>query len=219
MRIQDILLALLVPLIWGFGIVFAKAALEHFPPILLMAFRFEVTALAMIWFVKPPWRLMGKIFLISLVSAALQYGFTFTGLKYLDASTAAGMLAGALTSAPTFAAASEVAPDATRLSVAFALTYPFGLVGLVLAVQLLPGLFGDDLSADAATDDELSLGREQRDPVVHLVERHQWRRADAVVDANVEVIGPERFVARRVRRLHEVEGPDRVAGDRPHQVP
>ena len=89
MRIQDILLALLVPLIWGFGLVFAKAALEHFPPILLMAFRFEVTALAMIWFVKPPWRLMGKIFLISLVSAALQYGFTFTGLKYLDASTAA----------------------------------------------------------------------------------------------------------------------------------
>ncbi len=89
MRVQDILLATLVPLIWGFGFVFAKAALDHFPPILLMAFRFEVTALAMIWFVRPPWHLMGKIFLISLVSAALQYGFTFTGLKYLDASTAA----------------------------------------------------------------------------------------------------------------------------------
>lgn len=89
MRIQDILLAILVPLIWGFGIVFAKAALEHFPPILLMAFRFAVTTLVMIWFVKPPWRLMEKIFLISLVSAVLQYGFTFTGLKYLDASTAA----------------------------------------------------------------------------------------------------------------------------------
>jgi O-acetylserine/cysteine efflux transporter len=89
MRIQDILLAILVPLIWGFGIVFAKAALEHFPPILLMAFRFEVTALALIWFAKPPWHLMGKIFLISLVSAVLQYGFTFTGLKYLNASTAA----------------------------------------------------------------------------------------------------------------------------------
>ena len=83
------LFAISVPLIWGFGLVFAKAALEHFPPILLMAFRFAVTALVMIWFVKPPWPLMGKIFLIALVSAALQYGFTFTGLKYLDASTAA----------------------------------------------------------------------------------------------------------------------------------
>lgn len=89
MRVQDILLAILVPLIWGFGLVFAKAALELFPPILLMAFRFALTALVMIWFVKPPWHLMGKIFLISLVSATLQYGFTFTGLKYLDVSTAA----------------------------------------------------------------------------------------------------------------------------------
>lgn len=89
MPIRDILLAISVPLIWGFGFVFAKAALEQFPPILLMALRFEVTALVAIWFVKPPWRIMGKIFLISLVSAVLQYAFTFTGLMYLDASTAA----------------------------------------------------------------------------------------------------------------------------------
>lgn len=75
-------------LIWGFGFVFAKAAFEHFPPILLMAFRFEVTALALIWFVKPLWHLMKAIFLISFVSAALQYGFTFAGLKHLEASTA-----------------------------------------------------------------------------------------------------------------------------------
>ena len=89
MHIRDILFAISVPLIWGFGLVFAKAALEHFPPILLMAFRFAVTALVMVWFVKPPWPLMREIFLIALVSAAFQYGFTFTGLKYLDASTAA----------------------------------------------------------------------------------------------------------------------------------
>ena len=82
-------MAISVPLIWGFGFVFAKAAIEHFPPILLMAFRFEVTALALVWFVKPPWKLMGKIFLISMVSATLQYGLTFTGLQSLDASTAA----------------------------------------------------------------------------------------------------------------------------------
>ena len=89
MQIKDILLAIAVPLLWGFGIVFAKAALEHFPPLLLMSFRFTVTALVLIWFVKPPWHLMGKICLIALVSATLQYGFTYTGVKYLDASTAA----------------------------------------------------------------------------------------------------------------------------------
>lgn len=80
-------MALAVPLIWGFGIVFAKAALDFFPPILLMAFRFLVTALAMVWFVKPPKGKFRQIFWIALVSAAIQYGFTFSGLKYMDAST------------------------------------------------------------------------------------------------------------------------------------
>ncbi len=89
MRARDCLLALSVPMIWGMGFVFAKAALEYFPPILLMAFRFTVTALAMVWFVPRPRGLMAQIFLIALISAALQYGFTFYGLKSLDASVAA----------------------------------------------------------------------------------------------------------------------------------
>jgi len=55
----------------------------------------------------------------------------------LDASTAAGTLAGALTSAPTYAAASEVAPDPSRLAVSFALSYPLGLIGLVLILQIV----------------------------------------------------------------------------------
>ena len=48
MRIQHILMGLAVPVLWGLGIVFAKAALEHFPPILLMAFRFAVTGLTLV---------------------------------------------------------------------------------------------------------------------------------------------------------------------------
>ena len=83
---SHVLMALIVPLAWGMGIVFAKAALDQFPPILLMAFRFAVTALILVWFVKPPRRLMGQICLIALISAAIQYGFTFSGLKHLDAS-------------------------------------------------------------------------------------------------------------------------------------
>ena len=37
-------MALTVPLVWGMGLVFAKGAIDHFPPILLMALRFTLTA-------------------------------------------------------------------------------------------------------------------------------------------------------------------------------
>ena len=88
MSVHHILMAISVPLIWGMGFVFAKGALDYFPPILLMAFRFLVTASVLVWFVKPPVPLMGRIALIALVSAAIQYSLTFTGLKDLDASIA-----------------------------------------------------------------------------------------------------------------------------------
>lgn len=82
------LLGLSVPVIWGAGFVFAKAGLDQFPPILLMALRFTLAAAVLVWFVKPPWGQLWRICLIALVSAAIQYSLTFTGLKGLDASTA-----------------------------------------------------------------------------------------------------------------------------------
>lgn len=88
MKPRDILLALSVPLIWGLGFTFAKAALDEFPPILLMALRFSLTALVLVWFVRPPWGMMARIALIALVSATIQYSLTFTGLVDLDASSA-----------------------------------------------------------------------------------------------------------------------------------
>ncbi len=88
MKSRDILLALSVPLIWGLGFTFAKAALGQFPPLLLMALRFSLTALVLGWFVRPPVGMMARIALIALVSATIQYGLTFTGLIDLDASSA-----------------------------------------------------------------------------------------------------------------------------------
>ena len=73
----------------------------------------------------------------------------------LDAATAAGMLSGALTSAPTYAAASQVGLDNTRLAVAFAIAYPIGLIGLVLLIQTLPSLLRQDLAKDAGAADEV----------------------------------------------------------------
>lgn len=88
MKPRDILLTLSVPLIWGLGFTLAKAALGQFPPILLMAMRFSLTALVMVWFVRPPRGMMARIALIALVSATIQYSLTFTGLVDLDASSA-----------------------------------------------------------------------------------------------------------------------------------
>jgi O-acetylserine/cysteine efflux transporter len=88
LRSRDIGIGIAVALVWGMGVVFAKAAIEHFPPVLLMALRFAVTALALVWFVRPPWAQTLRIFWIALISAAFQYSLTFNGLRGVDASTA-----------------------------------------------------------------------------------------------------------------------------------
>ena len=88
-RLMDMALGLGVALVWGLGLVFAKAAIAHFPPILLMAFRFSVAALALVWFIKPSKGQLRVLFLISFISATLQYSLIFTGLAGLDASTTA----------------------------------------------------------------------------------------------------------------------------------
>ena len=90
MKPTDILLAVPVPVIWGLGFTLAKVAFVYaaFPPVLLMALRFSLTALVLVWFVRPPWGYMRAIFLIALVSATIQYALTFTGLEGLKASTA-----------------------------------------------------------------------------------------------------------------------------------
>ncbi len=89
---RGIAMAVSVPLIWGTGLVFAKAAVDQFPPILLMALRFSLTALVMVWIVRLPRRHLPALALIALVGATIQYSLTFTGLAGLDASTAAFVL-------------------------------------------------------------------------------------------------------------------------------
>ena len=59
-----------------------------------------------------------------------------------------GILAGALTSTSTMAAAYEITNDPT-ISVGYGITYPFGLIGLLLLIQFLPKLLKIDLKAEA----------------------------------------------------------------------
>ena len=89
MKPGDVILAVSVAVIWGMGFVIAKAAMVYFSPIFLTALRFTLTALCLIWFYRPPLSLYRNLFWIALVSAAIQYSLTFTGVNGIDASTAA----------------------------------------------------------------------------------------------------------------------------------
>jgi O-acetylserine/cysteine efflux transporter len=89
MKPTDFLMGVTVAVTWGMGLIFAKAGMSQFPPIMLIALRFTVTALALVWFVRPPVGMMGRIFLISFVIGTVQYSLTFTGLDGLDVSLAA----------------------------------------------------------------------------------------------------------------------------------
>ena len=88
MKFPHILLALIVPLTWGFGFTFAKAGLEYFPPLLLMGMRFLLAAFILVWFVKIPHGHLWRLVWIAFIAATLQYGLTFSGLARMDATPA-----------------------------------------------------------------------------------------------------------------------------------
>jgi O-acetylserine/cysteine efflux transporter len=87
MKPLDFLIAIAVPVTWGLGLVFAKPAVDQFPPILLMALRFSVSALVLVWFVPIPRKALKMLCFAALIGSTLQYGLTFNGLRMLDAST------------------------------------------------------------------------------------------------------------------------------------
>ncbi len=126
----------------------------------------------------------------------------------LGPSVTAGLLAGALTSAPTYAAAVEIADDRATLAVAFALTFPAGLVGMVVMAQFLPRLMGDDLAAGTTTLEEAD-GGERHSPKLQrafAVER------EAVIGkplSELDLIRRTGCIVTRLHRGHRVAVPDR----------
>jgi O-acetylserine/cysteine efflux transporter len=88
MKTRDIFIALLVPVVLGFGFVIAKPAMQYFPPYLLMGMRFTIPALILVWWFPLPKGLYFDLFKVSLIGSTLQYGLTYTGLNIIDASSA-----------------------------------------------------------------------------------------------------------------------------------
>ena len=88
MKTRDIFIALLVPILLGFGFVIAKPAMEYFPPFLLMGLRFTLPALILVWWFPIPKGLLLDIFKVSFIGSSLQYALTYSGLDLIDASSA-----------------------------------------------------------------------------------------------------------------------------------
>ncbi len=107
------------------------------------------------------WRYVQICLVIATTSVLLVFGIGY--FLQFPQGYSAGILAGALTSTPTLAAAQDavtsglititpgLTPEAVKanIAVAYAITYIFGLLGLIFTVQVLPRLFGINLEEEA----------------------------------------------------------------------
>jgi O-acetylserine/cysteine efflux transporter len=84
-----ILLFVMVTLIWGLNFTVAKVGILQFPPIFMMTLRWALVGLLFVPFVKRPRGRWRAVFLVSFTLGFLHFAMMFTGLKDIDAATAA----------------------------------------------------------------------------------------------------------------------------------
>ena len=90
---------------------------------------------------------MGAIIII--IGAGVAAAFAL--IPGIGSAFASGVLSGALTSTPAFSAAKEIAGDeAAMVSLGQAISYPFGVVGVVLFVQIMPKILKADMAKERA---------------------------------------------------------------------
>jgi len=89
MNLIDILAAISVAVIWGVNISFIKISVAEFPPIFLTGLRFLIVALLLIWWVRPPWKQMRMIGVLSFAFGGVHFGSIFYGLRGVDVSIVA----------------------------------------------------------------------------------------------------------------------------------
>ena len=112
-----------------------------------------------------------RYFALSLVVAvtAVTLAVLFARLLDLAPGTSAGLLAGGLTSSPTLAAAQNAVREGTvslaegwtadalvgNIASAYAITYIFGLTGLITIIRYMPKLLGIDMPGEARAQEQL----------------------------------------------------------------
>lgn len=85
--------------------------------------------------------LMGIVIILS--GTAVAVGFAL--IPGIGSDFSAGILSGALTSTPGYSAALEVSENAGLVTLGHAIAYPFGVIGVVLFVQLMPKFLKSDM--------------------------------------------------------------------------
>ncbi len=88
MSLRDTCLALLVPIVLGFGFPISKLAMDSFPPILLNGLRWSISGLIMFYFFPFPKNYFKKMLIISFIGCTLQYGLSYSGLNMIGGTSA-----------------------------------------------------------------------------------------------------------------------------------
>ena len=129
-------------------------------------------------------RSKGKTLIIITLLIICSAALTAVGLKYafdIDTPSVVGLIAGALTSTPGLA----VAIDSTHsplASIAYGIAYPFGVIGVILFVKLLPVPGTDNLSVPRNQPRRLRPEPDANQCARHDRSRHltpQAQRADS----------------------------------------
>lgn len=95
-------------------------------------------------------RAKGKVLILLtfvIIGTACLCGVLFHYLLGIEIPEAVGLIAGSLTSTPGLAAAID-STHAPSASIAYGIAYPFGVIGVILFVKLLPKFLGVDLKAE-----------------------------------------------------------------------
>lgn len=88
------------------------------------------------------------ILTILIISAACLTGLGFKYLFDIDTPSIVGLIAGALTSTPGLAVAID-STNSPSASIAYGIAYPFGVIGVILFVKLIPKIMRVDLEKEA----------------------------------------------------------------------
>ena len=98
-----------------------------------------------------------------IIGSACLTGLIFKYALGIDTPSIVGLIAGALTSTPGLAVAIDTTQSSSA-SIAYGIAYPFGVIGVILFVKLLPKILRIDLNAEAQA---LEAKRKGKYPPLH----------------------------------------------------
>lgn len=138
-----------------------------------------------------------KLFLITalLISTAFIVAYLLIRFFNMDKSLVLGVISGALTSTPALATATE-SSSSTMVLIGYSLAYPFGVLGVIVFVRILPSIMRVD------------LGRADKDYFSDEVKRSSWLKAKSFRVSNpnldklsIEELDPDNFLNATISRL------------------